>query len=311
MSSQTKPTVAIVGINGTLGERVITAILSETFKSHFSLPIRLVTGNIEKTKAISSKFTEGDVRLYAANVATGDGLDAALERVDVVVNLLSDHVTHDRIADAAARAGVKLYFASAFGGPTHRTKHYQRLFENKHKHCVYARSLGLKCVSLENGSFIEYVLTQPYMFGINSPTAGNFEYFGDRDALQPVTSLDDVAKSLASLALKPPAEIPDDVFISGDFASPRTLREAYQRATGVLLKDDGKPLEAISVPAQEILAKGITSFEDLATVLKAYLFSGEMIGGATHNEFVSKGWFEFRKLDEVAAVVLKKEKSTV
>lgn len=99
-----KPTIAVVGVNGFLGFDVLKAMLSDTFKASYALPIRVVTRDFSKIKAKLGDVTDADIKAYQADLQTGEGLAEAFEGANVVVNLLGFGFSHDKVAEAAAAA---------------------------------------------------------------------------------------------------------------------------------------------------------------------------------------------------------------
>lgn len=78
-----KPSVAVFGINGALGDSTIAAFLSPTFTEKFSLPILAVTRDAsQKTSDEVVKYVQGDLQ------NAPDALAATLTGVDVVVSLV-------------------------------------------------------------------------------------------------------------------------------------------------------------------------------------------------------------------------------
>ena len=110
-----KPTLVIVGVNGTIGKHVLNALFSSTFKSLYSLPIRAITRDASKARELAPNTTDAELKFYTADIASGEGLDKAFEGADVVINLLGYSVSHSKVADAAAASKAKLYLPSEFG----------------------------------------------------------------------------------------------------------------------------------------------------------------------------------------------------
>lgn len=299
-----KPTVVIVGANGAIGSYVLKAFLSPEFKNSYTLPIRVVTRDAAKAAAAATSG-ESDLKFYTADIASGDGLDTAFKGVDVVVNLLGTSVTHGPVADAAKAANAKLYIPSEFGSDVEQNdaSAYANLFSIKAHWLEYARGLGLKVLPIFTGVFTEWLLTIPPIGGINFPAEGQLQYFGDAGTLCTTTSLVDVGKTVAAVASKDPATLPDKIHVSGGVVSAASLRETYKKVTGKDLEMVGEPLETATGPALAVIAAGIKSQQDFVVGLKGYFASGKARFEGKQNEFVSKGFFEFQTVDRVAAQV--------
>ena len=301
-----KPTVAILGINGTIGTHVLNAFLSPTFSSLFTLPIRIVTRDPSKIKANVPAITDDNVKFYNANISTGEGLATVFERVDVIINLLGTEVSHTAVIEAAAAAKPKVYIPSEFGTDIPASGPYANLFKVKTDVVDLARSKGLKTVSIVNSAFSEWLLTVPPFAGVNFPEPGQFQYYGDSSAKIDTTSLVDVGKVIASVASKDPATLPDYIRVAGDVVSPRKISDAYTAVTGQKLTDVALPLEEITTPAKKIAKEGPKSANDFLVGLRGVLYDQYMTSTHEHNEFVSKGLFEFTPFTEVAKRVLGK-----
>ncbi|KAF5092372.1 hypothetical protein D0Z03_002898 [Geotrichum reessii] len=304
--SSYKPTVVIVGINGTIGSHAINAFLSPTFNSLFTLPIRIVTRDPSKIKAAVPAITDDNVKFYNADIATGEGLATAFEGTDVIVNILGTEVSHAAVIEAAAVAKPKIYIPSEFGTDIPATKPFVNLFKVKTDVVELARSKGLKTVSIVNGAFSEWLLTIPPFAGVNFPEAGQFQYYGDGEAKISTTSLPDVGKTIASIASKDPAIVPDYITIAGDLVTPRKISDTYTVVTGQKLTDVALPLDEITIPAEKIAKEGPKSGIEFLTGLRGVLYNNYMSYEPKHNEFVSKGLFEFTPFGEVAKYTLAK-----
>ncbi|KAF5112920.1 hypothetical protein DV454_003923 [Geotrichum candidum] len=301
-----KPTVAILGINGAIGSHALNAFLSPTFSSLFTLPIRIVTRDSSKIKAAVPAITNENVKFYTADITTGEGLATAFEGVDVIVNILGVSVPHTAVIEAAAAAKPKVYIPSEFGSDIPATGPYINLFKVKTDVVELARSKGLKTVSIVNNAFSEWLLVVPPFGGVNFPEAGQFQYYGSDSVEIDTTSLVDVGKVIASVASKDPATLPDYIKVAGDVVSPRKISDAYTAATGQKLIDVALPLEEIVVPAKKIAEEGLKSPKDFLIGIRGVLYDHYMVSNHEHNEFVSKGLFEFTPFTEVAKRTLGK-----
>lgn len=294
----TSPTLVILGANGTIGEHVIRAVLSSTFRDSYAFPIRVITRDASKAGSIVPS-SEADLKFYQADYTSGKGLAEAFDGVDVVINLLGLDVPQNKVADAAAAANVKLYIPSEFGCDIPNVGEFIALVTPKIEELKYAKSLKLKTVSISAGAFSEWVYGVPPFLGVNYPEAGKLTYFGDVDTKLVVTSLVDVGKVVASIAAKDPSQVPNEVRIAGDIISPQTLSATYERASGQKLELVGYPLEAITVPATKLIEEGPKSEEDLFVGLGAIIATGGFYHEATENYFVSEGLFKFTSFETV------------
>lgn len=300
-----KPTITIIGANGILGAHTLRAILSEPFINSYALPIRVVTRDLPKISATLGNPREGTLKAYLANVETGDGLDAAFEGADVIINLLGIKFTHNKVADVAASSGVKVYIPSEYSTYINGTGLFKNLYKFKIDALAYARSKGLNAISVATGNFLEWLLVTP-VFGMNVPEKGKLLYYGDADTKITSTSLVDVGKTLASLAAKDLATIPQEVVVGGDTFTIGELKEAYEEATGTKLELVEKPLAEIREEGLNIVANGPKSVADFGTGLRAVIATSHATYDAKNNEYVSKDLFKFSTLNEVAQATLRK-----
>lgn len=80
-------TIVILGTNSTIGEHVIIAVLSSTFKDSCTFPIRVVTRDASKAVSLAPNSVN-DYKFYSTDIASGKNLGEAIDGVDVVINLL-------------------------------------------------------------------------------------------------------------------------------------------------------------------------------------------------------------------------------
>lgn len=303
-----KPTVTLLGANGVLGVHVLNALLSSTFKSSYSLPIRVVTRDLAKIKsALGPQVADADVKGYSADVVTGEGLGVAFEGADVVVNLLGIEFSHNKVVDAAAAAGsVKLYLPSEFSTFNDNLGPFRDLLKIKDDALEYAVSKGLNTVAVVTGTFLELFLTFPFG-GVNSPERGQFSYYGDIDTKVTSTAFADVGNTVASLGLKDPSTIPRHVLV-GDTFSLRDLKSAYEKANNTTLTEVPKPKSEIVDRALAIVGAGAKNLPEFVEVIQAVMATGRAEYEPKGNEFVSAGLFQFKTLDVVAAETAQKLK---
>ncbi|CDO56489.1 hypothetical protein DV113_002608 [Geotrichum candidum] len=312
--SSYKPTIAIAGINGTLGRHVLQSLLSEPFVSKINLPIRVISRNPDKIKANVPEVTTLNVEFHNADLHSLDSVTNVFRGADVVVNLVGygvgqpDSIDHILLANAAAAAGsVKLYIPSEFGAVNDQSGPYNALFAEKPPVLAHIKALGLKPVVFATGPFAEFLLGNPAFGGINSPEAGNLTYYGDNyDVKISTTSMVDIGKSVAAVAVKDPATVPELIKINSAQVSPRVLAEAYHKVTGISLVPVHQPLAVVADPARKVLTEGVKSMADFCTGLVGYFYEGFCDIDGAENEFVSDGLFEFSSLETVIESVFKK-----
>lgn len=312
--SSYKPTVVIVGVNGTLGSHVLRSLLSKPFVSNVNLPIRVISRNPENIKSVVSEITASNVEFYNANLHSLESVVSVFRDADVVVNLAGygvgqpNPIDHFLLADAAAAVGsVKLYIPSEFGAINDQSGDYNALFSEKPPVIAHIKSIGLKPVVFATGAFSEFLIGNPAFGGINSPETGMLTYYGDNfDVKISTTSMVDIGKSIAAIAIKDPATVPELVRINTAQVSPRILAEKYKKVTGTELVLVQKPLAVVADPARKVLKEGVKSMADFCTGLVGYFYEGFCDINGAENKFVSDGMFEFSSLENVMEMLFKK-----
>jgi uncharacterized protein YbjT (DUF2867 family) len=303
--SDYKPTIIILGATGILGAPTIRALTSETFIHKYSLPIRVITRSPDKIKKeIPAAADPAIIKFVSADVVTGSGIAEAFDGIDVVINLLGvGSFDHNKIADAAAAAKVKLYIPSQFGTDTELAGPYKPIFVAKTEYINHIKSLGLKYTDIITGPFAEYMFTVPDLSGVNSPEPGKLQYYGDFDLKIGVTAVADIGKTIASVVSKDPATIPSKIRIYSGMVSPRIIMQLYKQVTGQELEPVGLPLEIVKEPALKVAQKGVSSMADFFVGLRGAVYDGGLYVPPVENEFVSKGLFKFTPIEEVAKQV--------
>lgn len=302
------PSVAIVGINGFIAKNVINAVLSPIFKDKIAFPVRLITRDIAKTAALPIVAASPDsFKLYKADIETGEGLAAAFEGVTTVVDTVGvSTFSHDKIADAAAAAGVAVYVPSEFGSDTASETglgKYRAIFGAKLAATAHARSKPFKTVAIITGLFTEFAFAVPGL-AFSSDSALT-TYAPDADYA--TTSLPDIGRAVAAVvaASTAPASLPEVLYIRGDVVSGKKLAEIYTKVTGKEVAVTVEPTEKIVAPADKIVEVGYPkSPEDFYVILKATFSQG--FGNVSPNyESVIKGAFTFETAEQVATRLFK------
>ncbi|KAJ5934458.1 hypothetical protein N7466_004005 [Penicillium verhagenii] len=210
MSSPSRPVVAITGATGHLGRHIAAAFLSAPFRDQFADIILL--SRQESSQNSNDKFV---TRKYDDN-----NLAEALKGVQVLVNTVgpSGHAFKDKLARALPQTDVQVYFPSEFG-VDHYVHDFSHLeWDQKKKHMALAKQLNpdVKICRVFAGLFLEDSVG-PW-FGFNTKD-GQYECIGSSQSPVSFTSLDDVGKTVASLAALPREKIPDTVHLAGDTRS--------------------------------------------------------------------------------------------
>lgn len=306
--STSLPVVAVVGINGRIGKHVLNALVSPAFKDKISLPIHLATGNVEKTKAVPAVAASPEsFKIFAVDIATGEGLDAAFAGVTVVCNTVGvTALPHAKIADAAAAAKVKVYVPAEFGSAYEggALGKYEPLFKTKMAATEYARSKPFKTIFVANGLVTELAFGVPGIGGFTSDTALTTY---EPDAGYATTSYPDVGRAVAAIAAKSgtPAALPDVLYVRGDVLTGKKVAEIYTKVTGKKVDLTVEPAAKLLEPAAKIVAVGHPQGPtDFPTILRTVFTQGH--GNVTPNyEKIVDGAFEFETAEDVAKRLFK------
>ncbi|KAM0582024.1 hypothetical protein ACHAP0_001425 [Verticillium nonalfalfae] len=142
---------------------------------------------------------------------------------------------------ALPQSSVKLYFPSEFG-----VDHYVHDFAHdewdaKKNHIRLAEELipEIRVCRVFPGLFLEDSIG-PW-FGFHTKL-NRYEAVGSPDEATSYTSMHDVGRALAALAVLPPAEVPEKVHLAGDTKSVAEIARIMEEAS-----EDQKPIEVSTV----------------------------------------------------------------
>ncbi|PUU83678.1 hypothetical protein B9Z19DRAFT_783049 [Tuber borchii] len=297
MSSLYRPIVAIAGLNGSLGQQTLKALLSPEFINDFQLPIRVLTRNLSNLDG--NVYYSADMAQYLyADYDDPEVLDAALEGVDVVINLLGMYPrSWIRLGEAAYRIGAKLYIPSEFG-PDHRYFNYESPFAEKQVQSNHARGNGIKSVQIFCGIFMEHSIPSGGHLGIDLPgrRVTAVVQAGRPEPRVTFTSVRDVAMTIASVASRSPSSLPDTIRIAGDTWTLRQLGEYYQSLIGagvhITTQDYSTFSQLVLDQNIPVLDQSISGHYQLAAGAGLLDYS---------NEWASAGMWQWRSIQHLLA----------
>ncbi|KAA8915326.1 hypothetical protein TRICI_002529 [Trichomonascus ciferrii] len=258
--SSTKPQIAIFGLNGQLGQEFIKAF----------------------TKYASTE----DVEYVKADINDAESLKAALDGVNVVVDVTGHSVSSKPLIDAAVEAGVGLFFNSEFGSDISvpNMKWFPEAYALKLEEASYARQHSqLKTVSVRNDVFADFVLPVAHgLFGVDSKTKTAIKYEGYKNKFT-VTWVSNIAKAVASIAYKDPKSLPDVVKLHGSSVSGKDVIEYFENKEGTKFElttvswEDTKKLATES--DEKLKNKQFSSSQEafglFVNIIRAYLLDPE------------------------------------
>ncbi|KAJ5156244.1 hypothetical protein N7492_009047 [Penicillium capsulatum] len=235
-ASISKPTVAIAGATGHLGQHVASAFLSPPFRDQFS-NIILLSRNKAALDTMSTYKGNFTARIYNEN-----NLQDALQGVQILVNTVgpSGHTFKEKLARALPHTEVEVYFPSEFG-VDHYVHDFPHLeWDQKKKHLTLAQAASdTKICRVFCGLFLDDSIG-PW-FGFDTKT-GIYESVGSFDSPISFTSLDDVGRTVAALAALPRERVPETVHVGGDTRSIAEIAAIMQDAGAGEIKVTDVPL---------------------------------------------------------------------
>ncbi|CAG7919860.1 unnamed protein product [Penicillium olsonii] len=227
MTPQTGPVVAIAGATGHLGKHVTNAFLSSAFYDKFS---EIVLLSRKEPSLLQPSEVRAGVKV-TTRTYNEDNLEDALQGVNILVNTIGPegHGFKTKIAATLPRTGVQVYFPSEFG-----VDHYGHDFAHlewyeKKKHLANAQPVvtHMKICRVFCGLFLEDSIG-PW-FGLDTRN-GKYTSVGPPHSPISFTALQDVGKTVASLATLPEADIPEIVHLAGDTRSIAEVASIMQDA---------------------------------------------------------------------------------
>lgn len=241
-----KVSVAIFGINGTVGAPLIKAIQSETFAGKFQFPILAVTRDVSKvTSTDKVKYVEGDY-------ANATALAEKLKGTDVIVELVKpDPQIIANVEKVVALVKPKLFVPSQFGvALPDAQKIFPGILALKTEHSKNVRALGIKVVDVYTSFFAEGA----WLYEIIGHVGADLEsktvtYFSSPDVPFTYSSLTDIGRSVASLITKPVGELPDEVRIESGKITAGQVVQRYEET------HDVKFTVKEVVPREEVLKR--------------------------------------------------------
>lgn len=247
----TKTTVAIVGLNGSLGQSTLKALADPRFRDHYNFPVRALTRD-------PSKFRDTEiVKYFSSSFDNFDRLVESLKGVDTLIDLTAPFIDSKPLVDAAHKAGVKLFFPSEFG-IDHKENRFNQVFQRKIDVNAYARSKGIKTVLFITGFFLDWVIDSPEIVaGINKEKK-TFTKVGSGERPITVTAVEDIASALASVAYRDPASLPDDIRVHGDSITANDAVALYEKVAGV-------NLTVVNVSEEQVIKNAENALKDLGT----------------------------------------------
>lgn len=224
-----KPSIAVAGATGHLGQHITTALLSPEFRPQFDQVILISRQSASSHPQLSKWQEQGAViSSYDEN-----NLSACLGDATVYVNAVGSKgdsgEMKKKMMEALANSKVKLDILSEFG--VDHTVHDFPNAEWDKKKAIYERERkvlpNIKLCRVYVGLFLEDSIGPWFGFDTN---AGKYESVGSAKSPITFTSLGDIGRAVASLVSMPLDKIPNEVRLAGDTVSISEIAVIMQKA---------------------------------------------------------------------------------
>jgi uncharacterized protein YbjT (DUF2867 family) len=218
-------TVLVAGATGDLGRRIVRALGSHDTR------VRVLTRG--SSPAAGRLAAADDLDVVTADYADHAALTSALAGVDVVVSAVSG--TRAVIVDAqrallraAVEASVERFVPSDYAADYRSiTPGTNRNFELRREFAADLDAAPIRATSVLNGAFTDMLTGQAPLILFDRQRV---LYWSSPDQLLDFTTKDDVARTVAHVALDPAA--PRVVEVAGDRVTSRTIADTMSQLTG-------------------------------------------------------------------------------
>ncbi|ODQ78596.1 hypothetical protein BABINDRAFT_162799 [Babjeviella inositovora NRRL Y-12698] len=290
MSQSYKPIVAILGSNGSVGTPILEALTSPQFSSRYQLPIRVIT------RSKKGKQDSASIKYYEASLDDISSFKEALDGTSVFISLVGHGANEEAVLSVIkASPSLKVYIPSQFGTDLAKTDYFP-VFESVAAHSAAAREQnpGLKVVDIVTSLFIApgswlYEIVGHVGVDQESKTA---TVRGDPALKFSVTTLSDIANTVAVVVSTPPASLKNTVRVYSDSVTQEDVISKWEESHGVKLERKHQSAEETLAEAKTRLAGGFKE-ADFGFYLQTIIAQGEGKGLAFHadndREWVNPG----------------------
>lgn len=242
-----KPSVLIVGITGTLGYKIASAILDKEVMN-----VRgLVRAGVQKKNQLDALVKRG-VTLVEGDLFDLPSLHHACDGADAIVSVVRGGRTETdekeivltgqlNLIEAAKANDVQRFLPSDFSVDYFKLDFGDNYNLDLRKRIADAlKANGIAHTFTLIGAFTE-VLFSPFL-KVFDFEVGTFSYWGDGDTLFDTTTMDDTAKYVAE-AVADPEMVNCPLKVAGDVLTMKQLHASYEEVIGKKLVE--KPLGSI------------------------------------------------------------------
>ncbi|EMG47388.1 putative oxidoreductase [Candida maltosa Xu316] len=250
-----KVSIAIIGLNGSLGKPVLEALKSGTFKDKVQFPIKAISRKDPETKDPNVDYV-----VSAIDDGTIDSISQRLAGTDVIIELTGANPDlFSKVEKIVAKVKPKLFIPSQFGTDIEALETYAPgLLTFKQIHSENVRKLGVKVVDILTSLFAvpgAFLYEWVHAVGID-PHAKTVKLIGGADSKFHVSKVTDIGNTVAFVATSDPKTLPNTVKIASDEISVQNVIDRYS-------KDHGIELKVVSTqPAEEAKKELIDSLKN-------------------------------------------------
>ncbi|RLV96334.1 hypothetical protein JA1_000354 [Spathaspora sp. JA1] len=266
--------IAIIGLNGSLGRPTLDAINSGKFDSKIKFPIKALT---RKSQPSNDKIQYIQTEINSTTV--GSIVDE-LSGVDVIIELVAANpellTTLEQIV---IQVKPKLFIPSQFGSDMAVIDKFIPGFLGfKTKHSENVRKSGIKTIDIVTNYFAE---PEKYMYEIVNhvgidPATQSILQIGDLNKKIEFTRVEDIGYVIVAVATAT-TNLPDKIEVKSGAISYQELINKYEQTHNVKLSIKEKiTVDEAKQQLQEKLAKSGFSFQDFFWYLHVIGATGEL-----------------------------------
>ncbi|EGW30638.1 CIP1 protein [Spathaspora passalidarum NRRL Y-27907] len=280
--------IAIIGLNGSLGKPTLEAINSGKFDSKIKFPIKALTRKAQ---------TSTDKIQYIQTEITPDTIDSIVEKLrgtDVIIELVSHNPDLlNTIEPIIVKSQPKLFIPSQFGSDLATMNKYIPGFLGfKNAHSENVRKAGIKSVDIVTNFFAEpskFLYEVVGHVGID-PANKSILQLGDLNTRVAFTRVEDIGNVIVAVATTAPESLPDKIRVKSGSISYQDAIDRYEQTHNVKLEVKEKyTVEEAKQQLSEKLAKGFNPADFLW-----YLHVGGATGDLNYdddNELINPNQF--------------------
>ena len=270
----TKLTVLVAGSTGTLGSKIVDALLD---KGHVNVRamVRATNDSNEKNRQKIDAMKAKGATIVEGDVMQPETLPPLCAGVDVVVSAIGNNeVTvpgQKNLIDAAKQQSVKRFIPSDYSADYRGLDYGDNDNLDKRKEVLeYLQHSGLEYTLVLNGAFMDMISYMP-LFDLEHQI---FQYWGDGEMPMNFTTTDDTAKYVAE-AVSDSSLVNTALEVAGDTLTAKQLKATYEEATGSQLTE--KHLGSIAEFQAWIAAKKASASSLEEYVYHQYIYA--MVSG--------------------------------